>query len=265
MKANNSNKLNESHNQKVWDQLSSMDCEWSRPVSSVIINAARAGKCEVRLTHDPLPKGWLDNVMGMKILCLASAGGQQAPILAAAGAEVTVFDISENQLEKDRLVAERDHLDLEIIQGDMRNLSVFEDEVFDCIFHPISNLYIPDVQPVWNECFRVLKPGGKLLSSFYNPVLFVADRNPEYLQQGVIKPRYKIPFSDLTDIDEKALQAQKEKNEALTFGHSLSQLIEGQLQSGFLIKGFHESSAPVPRFLIEKYMPGFLATWSIKL
>ena len=87
--------------------------------------------------------------------------------------------------------------------------------------------------------------------------MFVADRNPEYLQQGVIKPRYKIPFSDLTDIDEKALQAKKEKNEALTFGHSLSQLIEGQLQSGFLIKGFHESSAPVPRFLIEKYMPGF--------
>lgn len=92
------------------------------------------------------------------------------------------------------MVAERDHLDLEIIQGDMRNLSVFEDETFDCIFHPISNLYIPDVQPVWDECFRVLKPGGKLLSSFYNPVLFVADRNPEYKQQGIIKPRYKIPF-----------------------------------------------------------------------
>lgn len=259
------NQFSKEHNQQVWDLLSSMDCEWSRPVSSEIINAAREGEWEVRLTHDPLPQGWLDHVKGMKILCLASAGGQQAPVLAAAGAVVTVFDISENQLEKDRLVAERDHLDLKIVQGDMRDLSIFEDESFDCIFHPISNLYIPDVQPVWDECFRVLKPGGKLLSSFYNPILFVGDRNPEYLQQGVIKPQYRIPFSDLTDIDEEALKAKKKKNEALTFGHSLSQLIGGQLQSGFLIKGFHESSAPVSRFLIEEYVPGFIATWSVKL
>ena len=265
MISHKNNQSGKEYNQKVWDHLSNLDCEWSRPVSSEIINAARYGEWEVRLTHDPLPKGWLDDVKGMKILCLASAGGQQAPVLAAAGAKVTVFDISENQLEKDRFVAERDHLDLEIIQGDMRNLSVFEDETFDCIFHPISNLYIPDVQPVWDECFRVLKPGGKLLSSFYNPVLFVADRNPEYRKQGIIKPRYKIPFSDLTDIDEEALQAKKEKNEALTFGHSLSQLIGEQLQSGFLIKGFHESSAPVSRFLIEEYVPGFIATWSVKL
>ncbi|AIL46524.1 hypothetical protein BD94_2749 [Elizabethkingia anophelis NUHP1] len=45
----------------------------------------------------------------------------------------------------------------------------------------------------------------------------------------------------------------------------MSRLIGGQLQSGFLIKGFHGSSAPVSRFLIEDYMPGFIATWSLKL
>ena len=35
---------------------------------------------------------------GLKVLCLASGGGQQGPILAAIGADVTVFDNSQGQL-----------------------------------------------------------------------------------------------------------------------------------------------------------------------
>ena len=264
MKDNSNNQCSHMHNQKVWDELSNIDCEWSKPVSAEVIHNARNGKWDVRLMHDPLPEGWLPDVKNLKILCLASAGGQQAPVLAAAGAEVTVFDISDNQLDKDRMVAEREQLDLKIVQGDMRDLSAFPNEFFDCIFNPVSNLYIPHVQPVWNESYRVLKNGGRLLSSFYNPVLFVGDRDPEYTKNGLIKPRYKIPFSDLTDHDEETIRLKKEKNQALTFGHSLSQLINGQLEAGFMLKGFHESSSPVSRFLIEDYIPGFLATYAVK-
>ena len=53
------------------------------------------------------------------VLCLASAGGQQAPIFAAAGAMVTSFDNSPVQLAKDELVADRDGLDIHLVQGDM--------------------------------------------------------------------------------------------------------------------------------------------------
>ncbi|MDQ0256328.1 2-polyprenyl-3-methyl-5-hydroxy-6-metoxy-1,4-benzoquinol methylase [Evansella vedderi] len=49
---------------------------------------------------------------GLKILCLPSGGGQQGPILAAAGADVTVIDISKKQLEQDGKVAKRDGLTL---------------------------------------------------------------------------------------------------------------------------------------------------------
>ncbi|MCR2721536.1 class I SAM-dependent methyltransferase, partial [Salmonella enterica] len=79
-------------------------------------------------------------------------------------ADVTVFDLSARQLEQDRAVARRDGLALTAVQGDMRDLSVFADQSFDVVFHPISNLYVPDVRPVWRECFRVLRPGGSLLS-----------------------------------------------------------------------------------------------------
>jgi hypothetical protein len=52
---------------------------------------------------------------GIEVLCLASGGGQQGPILAAAGAKVTVFDNSANQLVQDRLVADRDGLTIETV------------------------------------------------------------------------------------------------------------------------------------------------------
>ncbi|MDN4593433.1 class I SAM-dependent methyltransferase [Polycladomyces subterraneus] len=92
--------------------------------------------------------------------------------MAAAGGKVTVLDISENQLRQDRFVAEREGLSIRTVKGDMTNLEAFCDEEFDLIIHPVSNLFVKDIQKVWNEIFRVLKQGGTLISGFMNPVFF---------------------------------------------------------------------------------------------
>lgn len=252
------------HNRQAWDRQASQHCEWSRPVTPEMIADARAGKWQARLTPGDLPKGWLQDVHGKKILCLASAGGQQAPILAAAGAEVTVFDLSERQLDQDRLVAEREGLSLTTVQGDMRDLSVFPDDVFDVVFHPISNLYVPDIQPVWRECHRVLKKGGRLLASFFNPVVFVGDRDPSYARQGLVRPVYALPFVEAEHLAADVVQAKVDNGEALVFGHSLATQIDGQLQAGFVLAGFHEDWQPAPRFVIDGFVPTFIATCAVK-
>ncbi|POZ61475.1 class I SAM-dependent methyltransferase [Chromobacterium alticapitis] len=252
------------HNQAAWDKQARADCEWSRPVSAADIADARAGRHQARLTPDPLPTGWLDAPASWRILCLAAGGGQQAPLLAAAGAEVTVLDASAEQLARDRMVAGREGLALRLEQGDMADLSRFADASFDCVFHPISNLYAPDVAPVWRECMRVLRPGGRLLASFYNPVVFVAERDADDLARGRITPRYKPPYADVRDLDEAALAAKRERGESLVFGHSLSQLIGGQLAAGFALRGFQEAYAAAPRFVIDRYLPTFIATWAQK-
>ena len=167
------------HNRAAWDRQASEVREWSRPVESSTIAAAREGRWQVHLTPRALPLDWLGDVRGRRVLCLASGGGQQAPVLAAAGADVTVFDLSDGQLEQDRRVAARDGLRLRTVQGDMRDLHVFANDSFDVVFHPISNLYVPDVRPVWTECRRVLARDGMLMASFYNPVLFVGARDPQ--------------------------------------------------------------------------------------
>ncbi len=53
----------------------------------------------------PFPREWLE-VAARQVLCLAS-GGQQALILAAAGATVSVLDNSPKQLDRGAKMAER--------------------------------------------------------------------------------------------------------------------------------------------------------------
>lgn len=251
-------------NQKAWDKQAESQQPWSTPVDSQTIEDAKKGNWEIHLTPTPLNKAWLGDVKGKKILCLASAGGQQAPVLAAAGAIVTVFDLSQKQLDQDNMVAKRDNLALTTVQGDMRHLPMFEDSSFDIIFHPISNLYIPDVNPVWRECFRVLKPQGRLLSSFFNPVVFVDDRDKHPTENTIIRPRYTMPFSELDNLSQEQIASKQAKQEAFVFGHSLTDLIGGQIQAGFNIAGFQEDWQPNPRFVIDNFLPTFLATLAVK-
>lgn len=248
-----------------WDQEALKQNRWSQPVSSEIISAAKKGDWRIHITKKPLPHEWLHDIKGKDILCLASAGGQQAPVLAAAGANVTVYDISEGQLEQDLLVAKRENIKLKTIQGDMLKLIDVADNAFDIIVHPISNLYVPDVTPVWKECYRVLRKRGVLLSSFYNPVLFIFDRDASLEDKGLIKPKFTIPYSDLEELSKQQLEDKVNCGEAICFGHSLSDLIDGQIQAGFSIVGFYEDEHPTPRFLIEQYMPTMIATKAIKL
>lgn len=254
------------HNAVFWDIQAELQNEWSRPVSYETVEAAKNGQWEIHLTKNKLPESWLPKQLKNKdILCLASAGGQQAPVLAAAGANVTVFDISEKQLELDRYIAKRNHLMLKTIQGNMTDLHGIVDGSFDYIIHPISNLYVPDLTPVWCECYRVLRPQGVLLTSFYNPILFVFEKNKELEEKGLLNPKFKLPYSDIDHLEASILNQKTTNKQALIFGHTLSSQINGQLEAGFLLSGFYEDEHPSPRFLIEEYTPTMIATKAIKL
>lgn len=246
------------HNRAAWDKAVDSGNEWTRPVSTEVINAARRGEwCIVLTPVKCVPREWFGTVEGARVLCLASGGGQQAPVLAAAGALVTVFDNSPRQLAQDAFVAERDGLTLNTVQGDMADLSVFADASFDLIVHPVSNCFVADVRPVWKEAFRVLAPGGALLAGFNNPILYIFD---EYLEdQGVLEVRHPLPYSDAPEQQQYKI----ERGLPLEFSHTLQDQIGGQLDAGFLIAGFYEDSWHVER-PSSRYFPPFIATRAIK-
>jgi 2-polyprenyl-3-methyl-5-hydroxy-6-metoxy-1,4-benzoquinol methylase len=104
------------HNRDAWNQQStSGGSRWCEPVDSTTIAAAREGNWALILTPTlTVPRAWFGDIRDARVLCLASGGGQQAPLLAAAGASVTSFDASDEQLAKDQLVAERERLDISL-------------------------------------------------------------------------------------------------------------------------------------------------------
>jgi SAM-dependent methyltransferase len=247
------------YNREKWDLQVDYGNPWTIPCSPEVIRAARRGEWSVLLTENKrVPRTWFpDDLHGVKILCLASGGGQQGPILAAAGANVTVFDNSPRQLEQDRMVASREGLEVVTIEGDMRDLSIFRDACFDVVFNPVSNVFIPNVRPVWREAFRVLRPGGILMAGFDNPDLYIFDFS--LAEQGEFKVKYPLPFNalELTETERECVFG----DGPLEFSHSIEEQIGGQMDAGFLLADLYDDQRNSP---LGKYMPCYFATRAIK-
>jgi SAM-dependent methyltransferase len=250
-------------NRAAWDRQVAAGNEWTVPVGPEVIAAARAGDWSVVLIgYEPVPGDWFPaSLAGTEVLCLASGGGQQGPVLAAAGARVTVLDNSPAQLARDQLVADRDGLVITTVLGDMRDLSAFADESFDLVFNPVSTVFCPELAPVWRECFRVLRPGGALLTGFMNPDVFIFDEEASDNGGGLLV-RHRLPYSDLTHLDTVELARLRGTDVPLEYSHTLAEQIGGQLDAGFLMTGFRE--APHHSGPTAVYMPGYFATRAVK-
>ncbi|MCX7027876.1 MAG: class I SAM-dependent methyltransferase [Spirochaetes bacterium] len=252
-----------SHNREAWTKEVAEGNKWTIPVAHEVVEAARRGEWALLLTPTKsVPRGWFGEISGKKVLCLASGGGQQGPVLAAAGAKVTVFDNCPAQLDRDREVAGREGLDIALEQGDMRDLGRFSDAAFDLIFHPVSNVFVDDARSVWKECFRVLKSGGILLAGFANPLLYIFDLEA-YDESGVREVKYRIPYSDLDQLPKEVLAKRLADKQALEWGHSLADLIGGQVDSGFCIEGFFEDNSG-REDILDPYIDCFIATKAVK-
>lgn len=252
------------HNRAAWDHQVARANRWTVPVGPEVIAAARRGVVELLLTPSVhVPTAWYPPLQGADVLCLASGGGQQGPVLAAAGARVTVLDNSPAQLAQDRMVAERDRLDLDTILGDMADLSALADASFDLVFHPVSNCFAPDVRPVWREAFRVLRAGGALLAGFGNPVVYLFDW--EAMERGEFIVRHRLPYSDAQSLSKEQLARLAADGSPLEFSHTLNDQIGGQLEAGFLLTALYEDpwkdeeDSP-----LSAYMPLYIATRAIK-
>ncbi|HEY0319548.1 MAG TPA: class I SAM-dependent methyltransferase [Pyrinomonadaceae bacterium] len=252
------------YNREAWNRQVEEHNRWTVPVSKEVIAAARKGVWVVVLTPTrPVPADWFPPLEGVDVLCLASGGGQQAPVLAAAGARVTVLDASQNQLEQDRFVALRDKLEIKTVQGDMAKLDAFPDESFDLIFHPCSNSFVPHIEPVWREAFRVLRAGGSLLAGFTNPLRYLFDET--LMDEGVLQVKNRIPYSDLESLEKEELYKLLENKEPLAFGHTLEEQLGGQMRAGFAVTGFYEDRYEEDNDPLSSYIATFIATKATKL
>jgi SAM-dependent methyltransferase len=242
-------------NSKFFDKWVEEGWEWGQPIGHEVYERAKNNDWFVVLTPTkPVPKEWFCEMKNARILGLASGGGQQMPIFSALGANCTVLDYSEKQLQSEKEVAERENYEIEIIKADMTKSLPFENESFDLIFHPVSNSYIEDVLPVWMECYRILKRGGILLAGIDNGMNYIFDDD----ETSVVN---KLPFNPLKDkqLFEKSIK----ENWAIQFSHTIEEQVGGQLKAGFVLTDIYHDTNGTGK-LHEFNVPTFYATRAIK-
>lgn len=222
------------------------------------IDKAKNGILDIHFTPiKTLPVNWVNKIEG-KVLVLGGGGAQHAPLLACKGCDVTLVDISEEQLNKDREIQKRENLEYKIIKGDMQDLSFLEEESFDVIFHSNSINFVSSVDKVYSEVKRVLKTDGLYFTCFANPALYMFD--VAKLEKGRMHLKYTLPFSTNISLSIKEQEKIVKEHGTFEFSHTLEDLIRNLLVSGFHLNDFYTDQSgtePIDSFLHDCYIAIF--------
>lgn len=229
------------YNKERWEELARAGIAFSRPALDLDEASAR------RMLD---PRGLLGSVEGKSVLCLASGGGQQSAAFGLLGARVTVYDLSETQLERDAQAAAHYGLSVNAVQGDMRDLSCFGDDTFDVVWHPHSIKFVPDVRGVFREVARVIRPGGLYQVDCPNPLLTGIDERD---WDGKCYPlsRPYVDGAEVESADSRWEVRDEEGNCRMVegpkeFRHTLGTLVNGLVENGFIISGLWEEVGEDP-------------------
>jgi len=231
------------HNARAWDALAREGVALAQPARDE----------ELR---DPLatvdPAGWLGgDIRGWHVLCLAAGGGRHSALYAAAGAMVTVVDISGEMLALDRAVAAERGFEVRLVQTSMDELSMFAPGEFDLVIHPVSTCYVPDVQPVFTSVARVTRAGGLYVSQHKSPVSLQTSLRPDRsrLSGGytIEEPYYRtgpLPTAEPGRLRERG---------TLEFLHRWEQLLGGMCRAGFAIEDLLEPLHAKPQAAVGSF------------
>ena len=224
------------YNKERWEELARANIVFSRPYLD--LNASSARKVVD-------PHAMLSEIQGTEVLCLAGGGGQQSVALALLGAEVTVLDLSETQLERDRDAARHYGLRVTAVQGDMRDLSRFGDGSFDVVYQAYSINFVPEVRPVFAEVTRVLRADGMYYLQWHNPFAQPLDESNWDGRGYAIRAPYADgelelddPHWDVDPGDGSNVRVVGPRE----FRHTLSTVVNGLIARGFVMLGVWESA-----------------------
>lgn len=257
------------YNQERWSALVESGVEYTKPYT----NYDREQALDYIDRWADIKRLGFTDFTGQDVLCLASGGGQQSVCFSLMGGNVTVFDLTPGQLEQDRAMAKHYGYELRVEQGDMRDLSRFEDGSFDLVYQPYSINFVPDPLPVLQEVGRILRPNGLYYLQYGNPLWNMEEgdwtekgypiRQP-YVQGQPNTPE-KLPW-DVEQPDGTIEQVEGPDE----FTHTLSTLVNGLGDNGMMIFAMVEvpkgdaSAEPGSWEHLKSYLPVWPAFWSRK-
>jgi SAM-dependent methyltransferase len=250
------------YNKERWEALARAYVPYSRPALDLNAHSAR---------EMVDPHGFIRGFVGKDVLCLAGGGGQQSAAFGLLGANVTVLDLSQTQLQRDCEAAAHYGLSIRAEQGDMRNLSRFGQHSFDVVWHAHSITFVPDVDTVFGEVARVLRPGGLYHVSCNNPFFVGMDERDWNGSSYPVRQTYADgevefvdPYWDIGYDDGTSTRVKGPRE----FRHTLSTLVNGMTQRGFILLGLWEDTGDDPSAKpgtwkhLKSIAPPYLEFWT---
>ena len=228
------------HNKAAWDRLAKTQDRLAKPARDVdFLNPLSS-------VDGP---GWLgDSIAGQRVLCLAAGGGRQGPIYAAAGAVVTVVDISPAMLELDREVASARGLKLATVEASMDDLSMFAEGSFDIVIHPVSTCYVPEIGRVFAEVARVLAGGGIYISQHKQPVSLQVDpQSPS----GEYQLRHR--YYDKNPLPQSAVPNLIREQGTIEYLHRWEEILGGMCRASMVIEDVTEPLHAKPDSPVDSF------------
>lgn len=187
---------------------------------------------------------YFDAYDGIKVANICGSCGKKAIPLALLGAQVTVFDISEDNKKYALEVAEAANVDINFEVCDILEIDTEQyGNYFDVVFMEGGILhYFQDIDEFMRIMYSLLKEGGKLICSDFHPFTKISDiLNFEQPAVGY--------FS--TDIFEGEMaharffgdDIRKEMPKCSYRKYTVSEIINSIINSGFCLKKFDEHPA----------------------
>ncbi len=219
-------------NQRAWDRLAAQAAPLARPARDEdFVNPLQ--------TVDAA--GWLGpTIHGWHLLCLAAGGGRQGPLYAAAGAIVTVVDLSPAMLELDRQVAAERRLTLRTIEASMDSLPMLAAGSFDAVIHPVSTCYVPRIAPVFAEVARVLRAGGLYISQHKTPTSLQSSMSVGSQRGYWLEHTYYRNEAIPPPQTQSLAAARLREPGAIEYLHRWEEIVGGMCRAGFVIEDLVE-------------------------
>ncbi|HEY5311328.1 MAG TPA: class I SAM-dependent methyltransferase [Pirellulales bacterium] len=236
------------HNRQAWDARVRKRQRFTQPAADE----------DLARPQEQIDTLWLGDVAGKRLLCLASGGGRQSILYAAAGAIVTVVDLSREMLALDRQVAAERGLDVRTVETSMEDLSMFAAGQFELVVQPVSTCYVPDVTLVYRQVARVLVAGGLYVSQHKQPASLQAAVQASPLGYELLEPYYRSgPLPPVAGSPHR-------EHGTLEFLHRWEDLLGGLCRAGFVIEDLVEPLHAKPDAAIgtfahrSRYLPPYV-------
>lgn len=203
---------------------------------------------------------YFTNINGLKIANPCGSNGRRAVALALLGADVTIFDISEENKKYAMELAKCAHVKLDYIVGDLYDVNMNDyGNYFDMLYLEGGILhYFHEIDRLMQTLYLMLKPNGQIILNDFHPFRKIMPINnfkssiEDYFDTTIHDG--DVAYKDFLEKD----KAEKSPKCSLRL-YNISEILNSIIRSGFTIKEFNEH----PSWTNEK-LPGEFTVYAIK-